>query len=129
MSKPEFSKYFVEGVDHFNAREFWNAHESWETIWLEAESEVVQFLQGLIQIAAAYHHVQRGTYRGAIRLFEAGLEKLTPFPTGYCDLDRRGVEHAAREHREMLLRDEADRIAFPQLTLLARPPAPPFVQW
>ena len=129
MTKPDFTAHFVDGVDRFNARKFWDAHEAWETIWLEAESEVVQFLQGLIQIAAAYHHVQRGTLRGAIRLFDAGLQKLAPFPSGYCDLDRGAVERAAAVHREMLLRDEASAIEFPTLTLRTRTPAPPFVQW
>ena len=76
--KPDYRIYFLEGVAHFNAHEFWEAHESWETIWLAAESDVEQFLQGMIQLAAAYHHVRRGTLRGAPRLFDAGLRRLEP---------------------------------------------------
>ncbi|HJT17380.1 MAG TPA: DUF309 domain-containing protein [Thermoanaerobaculia bacterium] len=98
MSKPDFAKYFLEGIENFNARRFWEAHESWETLWLEAESDLVKFLQGLIQIAAAYHHVQRGTYRGATRLFAAGLTKLEPFPRVCCGVDWAEVEAAARRH-------------------------------
>ena len=67
MDKPDFKTFFLEGVHNFNSRKFWEAHESWETLWLAAESDLEQFLQGLIQVAAAYHHVQRGTYRGAPR--------------------------------------------------------------
>ena len=125
----DFATHFVEGVDHFNAREFWNAHESWETIWLVAASEVEQFLQGLIQLAAAYHHVQRGTYRGAIRLFEAALRRLEPYASGYCDLDRASAEAAARQMRERLISGSVDEITYPELVLLSRKPAPPFVQW
>jgi len=55
-----------------------------ETIWLEAESEVHVFLQGLIQLAAAYHHVKRGTYPGGLRLFDAALQKLEGFPKRWC---------------------------------------------
>lgn len=90
----------LSGVAHFNAREFWEAHESWETIWLVAASEVEQFLQGLIQVAAAYHHVKRGTFRGAVRLFDAGLRRLSGFPEDYCGIDRRPLEIAARAHRD-----------------------------
>jgi predicted metal-dependent hydrolase len=127
--KPDFRTHFAEGVAHFNQREFWDAHESWETIWLVAESDVEQFLQGLIQIAAAYHHVKRGTYRGAIRLFEAGLRRLEAFPPEYCDLDRGAVEAAARAQRELLItRGEADG-TYPELVLLSDTPAPPLVQW
>jgi predicted metal-dependent hydrolase len=129
VTKPDFSHYFAEGVAHFNQREFWEAHESWETIWLVAQSDVEQFLQGLIQVAAAYHHVKKGTIRGAIRLFEAGLRRLEPFPAGYCDLDRADVETAARTHRAMLLRNERDSIVYPELILLSSQPAPPLVQW
>ena len=98
--KPDFAAHFVRGVELFNAREFWNAHEAWETIWLVAESDVEQFLQGLIQIAAAYHHVQRGTFRGGVRLFDSGLRRLGAFPDGYCGTDRRAVETAAKAHRQ-----------------------------
>lgn len=102
MSKPDFITHFQAGMTHFNSREFWEAHESWETIWLAAESEVEQFLQGLIQIAAAYHHIQRGTYRGAARLITAGLDRLASFPPDFCGLDRTSVETAARRHRSWL---------------------------
>jgi len=92
LEKPDFVRHFREGIAHFNASEFWHAHESWETLWLAARSETKQFLQGLIQVAAAYHHVKRGTLRGAPRLFEAGMAKLAPFPQGYCGLDRSAVK-------------------------------------
>ena len=44
--------------------------------------EEKRFLQGLIQLAAAYHHAGRGTNRGGIRLFDAALEKLAPDADG-----------------------------------------------
>jgi predicted metal-dependent hydrolase len=133
MTKPDFRTYLLEGIAHFNHREFWEAHESWETIWLAAETDVEQFLQGLIQVAAAYHHVKRGTYRGAVRLFEAGLRRLDAFPPDYCGVDRSHVEAAAREHRQWLLSSPTERLdagKYPELILLsASQIAPPVVQW
>lgn len=98
--KPPFALHFLEGVDRFNAREFWNAHESWETLWLVAETEIDQFLQGLIQLAAAYHHLQRGTFGGAVRLFDASRRRLERFPPFFCGIDRHSAEEAARIHRQ-----------------------------
>lgn len=98
--KPDFTSALARGVEHFNAREFWEAHEAWEEIWLAAESDVEQYLQGLIQLAAAYHHMQRGTLRGGIRLFDASLRRLAAFPAGHCGIDRTDAEDAARKHRE-----------------------------
>jgi predicted metal-dependent hydrolase len=102
VDKPDFKSHFLEGIHDFNSRKFWEAHEAWETLWLSAESDLEQFLQGLIQVAAAYHHVQRGTYRGAPRLFAAGLKRLDAFPLVHCGLDRTDVDAAARRHQAWL---------------------------
>ncbi|MGZ8710372.1 MAG: DUF309 domain-containing protein [Thermoanaerobaculia bacterium] len=98
--KPDFAACLARGFEHFNALEFWEAHEAWEEVWLASESETEQFLQGLIQLAAAYHHMRRGTLRGGVRLFEAALRRLSNFEQGYCGIDRRDAEVAARMHRE-----------------------------
>jgi uncharacterized protein len=126
MDKPDYTTHFLEGLDRFNGRRFWDAHESWETIWLAAESDVEQFLQGLIQLAAAYHHIQRGTLRGAPRLFDAALRRLSAFPEGFSGLDRASAEQAARRHQmwvaALVERDEGGSLAdaeFPSMTLLA----------
>jgi uncharacterized protein len=139
MAKPDFASHFVRGIEHFNAREFWDAHEAWETIWLAAESDIEQFLQGLIQIAAAYHHLQRGTFSGGVRLFDAGLQRLQAFPPGFCDLDRAAAESLARAHRvwaaERLsgekrnerLRDNEYPLL--RLVITDRAPSPPLERW
>jgi predicted metal-dependent hydrolase len=91
----------ARGVELFNAREFWHAHEAWEELWLVATGDEKQFLQGLIQLAAAYHHVKRGTSpRGAVRLFDAALRRLAPFPPLHDGVDRDDAVRAAARHRE-----------------------------
>ena len=136
--KPDFKGRFEEGVAHFNALAFWEAHESWEELWLVAESDVEQFLQGLIQLAAAYHHIRRGTWRGAIRLFDAALGRLGAFPAVYCGLDRSDAVRAAREHRDRAARSlqagAGDALAteeYPKLVSVPFDiaPIPPLVQW
>jgi predicted metal-dependent hydrolase len=95
------------GIDLFNEREFWHAHEAWEELWLVARGERKRFLQGLIQLAAAYHHVKRGTLRGAARLFDAAIEKLSPFPPEYEGVDRAEAVSAALVHRRKISEGEA----------------------
>src|SRR5216117_2743310 len=123
--KPDFVTHFREGLAHFNNTEFWEAHESWEVLWLVAESDVEQFLQGLIQLAAAYHHIKRGTLRGAPRLFEAALRRLAAFPPAFGMIDRSKAEAAARAHHDwvaaLVARDESGELAdwqFPEMALL-----------
>ncbi len=133
---PEFAPAFTRGVDHFNALEFWEAHEAWEELWLVAESDLDQFLQGLIQVAAAYHHLKRGTFRGGVRLFDAGLARLAKFPATTCGIDRGDVERSAPVHRqwaaEHLARDEtAARLAqdaYPKIHVVGKI-APPIESW
>ena len=43
---------------------------------LEASGEERVFLQGLIQVAVAFHHLRRGNLTGAARLLRAGVDKL-----------------------------------------------------
>jgi predicted metal-dependent hydrolase len=133
VPKPDYRTYFLAGVAHFNAHEFWEAHEAWETIWLAAGSDVEQFLQGLIQLAAAYHHVKRGTHRGAVRLFEAALRRLSAFPPRWSGIDRAAAEEAARRHqgRISVSGEAVPAGEYPELVLLAEDesPIPPREEW
>ena len=92
----------AEGVSLFNAEKFWHAHEAWERDWLVASGDEKIFLQALIQFAAAYHHVQRGTFRGAIRLFDSALSKIAATSVHIEGLDCTEVVATAQKHRRAL---------------------------
>jgi hypothetical protein len=70
---------WLYGVDCFNAFFFWEAHESWETLWAAAPRESIpaRVLQGLIQIAAALLKIHLGSPTGAATLSREGLDKLS----------------------------------------------------
>ncbi|MDX1584185.1 MAG: DUF309 domain-containing protein [Thermoanaerobaculia bacterium] len=89
----------LEGIERFNAGRFWDAHESWETIWLNSTDPTRRFLQGMIQLAAAFHHFKRGTLSGGIRLTEAAESKLSDFPLSHMGIDRGFAMKRAREAR------------------------------
>jgi hypothetical protein len=77
---------FARGIAHFNAQKYFEAHEVWEELWLVAAEPEKTFLQGLIQVAAAFHHHARENARGARSLLAAGVAKLQGFPE-----DHRGI--------------------------------------
>ncbi|HEX7151170.1 MAG TPA: DUF309 domain-containing protein [Thermoanaerobaculia bacterium] len=117
-SIPDPQSFLAEGVAHFNFHRFWEAHESWEHLWLADRTPEREFLQGLIQLAAAYYHVRRGNVRGATRLFDAGLRRLDPFPPRFRGIDREAAVEAARRHRDVIAGGgtvPAD--AFPKLSM------------
>ena len=69
-------KRFQEGIALFNRGQFFDCHEVLEELWLEFSGERKKFLQGLIQVAVALHHLRNGNRVGAERLLDAAVEKL-----------------------------------------------------
>jgi predicted metal-dependent hydrolase len=86
MDTAEKKEKFELGLAHFNSRRFFEAHEIWEEIWLVESEPEKTFLQGLIQLAAAYHHYGRGNPAGTESLLASGIVKLTRFPEDHCGL-------------------------------------------
>lgn len=78
---------FRRGIAHFNRGEFFTCHEVLEEIWLEESEAEKPFYQGIIQVAAGFHHFQRGNRTGFESLLRAGAEKLRQFPPDYHGLD------------------------------------------
>src|SRR6266446_9424155 len=87
---------FGHGIELFNTRRFFDAHETWEEIWLLSPEPRKTFLQGIIQIAAAYHHYLRGNRAGACGLLNAGLRRLGPFQGTYHGIAMEPLRVAAR---------------------------------
>lgn len=116
MKSAEREKKFEEGLAHFNAKKFFEAHEFWEEIWLVEREPEKTFLQGLIQVAAAFHHRQRGNPEGVELLLAAGIVKLLRFPE-----DHRGLaigelrENAKRWSRAVGMGDDLGEGALPKL--------------
>jgi len=73
----------AEGLRCYHRQEFFLAHEHWEGVWLACEEPDKTFLQALIQIAAAFHHLQRRNVEGTSSLLHAALRRLAGFSANY----------------------------------------------
>ena len=72
------SERFEQGRAAFNRGEYFLAHERWEEVWREdADAEKRIHLQGLIQIAAGLHHLQKRRTGPAAGLLRKGLAKVS----------------------------------------------------
>ena len=67
---------FDRAVAHWNAGRYFEAHEDWETLWNDAEGPRREWLQGLIQFAAAFHHYGRGGASGFGKLMRSAADKV-----------------------------------------------------
>lgn len=47
-----------EGTELFHGGSFFAAHEAWEEVWRSTTPEPRDLFQGLVQLAAAFHHLR-----------------------------------------------------------------------
>ncbi len=100
---------YLKGIEHFNAREFFDAHEVWEDLWHEEHGEANGFVQGLIQYATALHHFEARNLKGAKLLTDAGTELLRPYGETYWDLPvKKLVDDMTECLKEVLARPVAE---------------------
>jgi hypothetical protein len=97
MDAREKERLYRQGLDAFNSARFYDAHEHWEEVWLKTANPEKMFLQGLIQVAAAFHHHSRANLLGTRNLLREGLLKLDRFPEIYGDLEIEALRVTVRE--------------------------------
>jgi predicted metal-dependent hydrolase len=70
----------VRGLEHFNAGEYFEAHEMLEAAWRAEEGSIRDLYRGVLQVAVTYYHIQHHNYAGAIKLIARLRKWLEPFP-------------------------------------------------
>ena len=117
------------GVELFNQRLFYEAHEVWEDAWRVEQGDERLLLQGLIQVAAGFVKLQRGRPRGTVELLVKGAEKLTRVPPDLCGVELDPLLKAVAVWRQTADRmvaagaSEYDPAGLPRLGLRRRAPA------
>ena len=84
---PSIDALYAEGIRHFNACDFFEAHEVWEELWTEYRGPARRFFQGLIQAAVALHHFGNGNIRGAKKVFVSSRTYLDDYRPAYLGLN------------------------------------------
>lgn len=108
---------FERGLDLFNRARFFDAHEVLEDVWraLPPTSATKKHLQGLVQLAVAFHHESRGNLRGARSVLERALRNLNGAETSFPALE---LEQLRRDltHWQQHLSGAAPRPQWPRIT-------------
>jgi predicted metal-dependent hydrolase len=119
---------FARGRRLFDAGEFFEAHEAWEERWRVATDRADrELLQGLIQVAAAFHKLLvMGSADAASRLLAKGLAKLDALPAHVLDMNLAAFRERLRACADDLAAGHLARAAIPtireSLTPIASPP-------
>jgi len=106
----------AEGLRLYDAGEFFTAHEAWESVWLGSPEPEKTFLQGLIQVTAAFHHLQHDNRLGTMLLLQAALGRLDRYPESFGGISVRLLRHDIRQRLRMLEAGESSsRLASPRI--------------
>ena len=80
---------YLFAIDLINNGYFWEAHEELEGLWLGTgrDTPIGQFLQGIIQAAAALLKLDVGKIESANKLAQVAADKLRKPPSPFLGLD------------------------------------------
>lgn len=92
----------LQGIREFNAGAYFACHETLEDIWIGERRAIRGFYRGILQVAAALLHLERGNYRGAVTLLGKGGGNLKPFTPRCQQVDVAGLLRDAARLREAL---------------------------
>ncbi|MDQ6858251.1 MAG: DUF309 domain-containing protein [Chloroflexota bacterium] len=98
------------GIAQFNAGEFFEQHETLETLWRDTRTPVRGLYHGILQIGVGFHHWRHGNHHGATVLLDEGIERLRPFAPSCQGVDVDALIRDANAARETLARLGPERV-------------------
>jgi uncharacterized protein len=87
MPDETYDPRYLQGIEHFNVCDFFEAHEVWEELWTDYRGPDRKFYQGLIQVAVCLHHFGNGNTRGAKKLYVSSVGYLQEYHPHHLGLD------------------------------------------
>jgi uncharacterized protein len=109
---------FDRGIDLFNRGHFFAAHEVLEDLWRGISSgQLVRLhMQGLVQLAVAFHHVSTGNLVGARSVLERAVRNLNGADISFPELDLESLRVKLAQWQEYLDESRLIAPALPQIT-------------
>lgn len=69
----------LRGIEQFNRGEYFEQHETLETLWRAERDDVRYLYQGILLVGVGMYHRQRGNYHGAVVKLETSVRFLQWF--------------------------------------------------
>ena len=87
LSEAEKREALAKGIREFNAWRFYDCHETLEDVWRAEDGPLADFFQGIIKVAAGFHHLLRGNHKGAVNLLGHAITLLQPYRPACMGVD------------------------------------------
>ncbi len=123
-NKNPYAHEYLEGIRLFNKGEYFECHEMVEDIWMRSEGMDHLHYQGIIQLAIALNHYQKGNFAGAMGLYEKACDKWNRLPAHYMGVDLKELREKADNFFEKVREAGAPGMGQVDLSLVPKIPLP-----
>jgi predicted metal-dependent hydrolase len=89
-------------LDRFNHEDWYECHDLFEELWHETQGPCRPVLQGILQIAVAHLHLERGNIHGATVLLGEGIGRLADAESDSLGLDILTLKTLAKDRLQRL---------------------------
>lgn len=79
------------GLVKFNEGAYYKAHDALEAAWVADQGAGRDLYRGILQVGIAYHQIERGNYRGAVKMLLRVRQWLDPLPERCRGVDVAGL--------------------------------------
>jgi hypothetical protein len=85
------------GLECYRKGQFFETHEHWESVWMRSAEPEKTFLQSLIHLAVAFHHLHQENPTGAIRQLRRAQRKLETYPLEFAGVNVAAIRRSVAE--------------------------------
>lgn len=101
----------IEGIEKFNAGEYYRQHDLFEEQWVKTESPVRDLYRAILQVGIGYYQIERGNYRGALKMLQRSVQWLSILPDLCQGVDIKQLREDSYRVRAELERLGENRLA------------------
>ena len=110
---------FFDGLQAYEEKDFFEAHELWEELWSEYYLDDKTFIQGLIQLAVSFVHLGNGNLNGAKSLLNKSADKFSSFSGVHRGINidnlKKKIMEIKNEYEQLLTVEDFDWTHIPDL--------------
>ena len=100
-----------QGLRAFNQGEFYRQHDMFEAQWMETAGPVRDLYRAILQVGVAYYQIERGNFRGALKMLQRSVQWLHLLPDVCQGIDVAQLRRDSYHVRAELQRLGPDRLA------------------
>lgn len=105
----------AQGLQLFNRGEYYRQHDLFEEQWMATAGPVRDLYRAILQVGVAYYQIERGNYRGALKMLQRSVQWLYLLPD-ICQ----GIDVAKLRRDSYAVRGELQRLGPERLAELDR---------